>query len=297
VGVLYRTPEENLPYAEKFAKHVNCSLDNLNCLLNLTSEDIINAQGPRAYIIEIPVTTKELLPWCPAIDGKIIPDQPITLMQEGKLNKNVTIAFGTNQNETDSFIPDIEVTSLMYKEFVQLIYTNYSEEVLAMYPPNGRQSRSVFTLMTTDYTFTCPTRASARYFQENGAKTFLYQFLYPPPNDPINGSDQCKGQVCHGSELPFVFHSWSFINATANSDEINLSWSIIQYWNDIITNRNLGGSSVSGSGNSKLAAPNPSWPAYNSTINASLDLNVPVSVITNYRSQYCDFWDSIGYIF
>ena len=46
-----------------------------------------------------------------------------------------------------------------------------------------------------------------------------------------------------------------------------------------------------------VAAQNPSWPAYNSTINASLDLNVPVSVITNYRSQYCDFWDSIGYIF
>jgi carboxylesterase type B len=67
----------------------------------------------RAYIVDLPVTSKELLPWCPAIDGKVIPDQPLTLMQEGRLNKNITIAFGTNQNETDSFIPDIEITSLV----------------------------------------------------------------------------------------------------------------------------------------------------------------------------------------
>ena len=54
----------------------------------------------------------------------------------------------------------------MYKEFVKAIYTNYSDEVIAEYPPNGRHSRSVFTLMTTDYVFTCPTRAAARYFQQ-----------------------------------------------------------------------------------------------------------------------------------
>ena len=133
--------------------------------------------------------------------------------------------------------------------------------------------------LSRDFFMTCSTRAAARALSNQGVPTYLYLFLYPPVLDPMNDSSYCKGEVCHGAELGFVFHSSAFAGFPfANEAEVNLSWNVLQYWSSFAHSSPL---------------KNPiTWPRYSSTSDEALALNIPIATVTNYSSPQCDFWDS-----
>lgn len=141
VGLNYRTPEENYPYSQKLSNLLNCNFNNVTCLRSKTWEEIINYQV-RDYMINIPVTTTEFLPFCPIIDGIIIPKQPMDLFREGTVNSNIdSIIFGVNRNETLAFMPFIfPMDAFLYKNVIRAIFVENSTKVLNEYPAYRNQS-------------------------------------------------------------------------------------------------------------------------------------------------------------
>ena len=104
----------------------------------------------------------------------------------------------------------------------------------------------------------------------------------------------CVGVVCHGSELPFVFSVWSFIDEQGKdveyyptSSELALATDISDAWSNFMNSHNPN------TGLSTLT-----FPEYKAIEDKLIILDIPGSEIQqNVRSSYCDFWDSVGYFF
>ena len=97
----------------------------------------------------------------------------------------------------------------------------------------------------------------------------------------------CVGHVCHGSELPFVFHTAApFFNFTAGEEQ--LSRQIVTYWTNLAR---------TGNPNTGLNTPTLSWPQYqnNNGLYPNIKLTIPLAVENNFDASYCDFWDTLGY--
>jgi len=92
--------------------------------------------------------------------------------------------------------------------------------------------------------------------------------------------------VCHGIELPFVFHNIApFYNYTKQEDI--LSQDMITYWSNF---------AKSGNPNNPIT-PKLVWPSYTISSRPNLKLDYPLSIVSGYQQKYCNFWDSIGYNF
>jgi carboxylesterase type B len=92
--------------------------------------------------------------------------------------------------------------------------------------------------------------------------------------------------VCHGIELPFVFHSVKpFYNFSAGEDD--LSKRMVTYWTNFAKTANP---------NSPVSVQ-PTWPLYSQAVDQSMELTVPPTVQSGLRASYCNFWDSLGYSF
>ena len=82
-AILYRTPDQNIPYAEKFAEKVNCTYLDMECLRNVPFQEIEKVTGVQSYVITFPVKSTEILPWAPVVDGSFLPSQPLSLFSSG----------------------------------------------------------------------------------------------------------------------------------------------------------------------------------------------------------------------
>jgi carboxylesterase type B len=97
--------------------------------------------------------------------------------------------------------------------------------------------------------------------------------------------------VCHGSELPFVFHVFDdgvslYYEPTA--DELQLSEDMANYWTNFVTNSDP---------NKGLATP-AKFPLYLGSQDTILEMNEPGTVQeSNFRDSYCDMWDRMGYFY
>jgi carboxylesterase type B len=104
----------------------------------------------------------------------------------------------------------------------------------------------------------------------------------------------CVGVVCHGSELPFVFSVWSFIDEQGKdveyyptSSELTLATDMSDAWSNFMNSHNP---------NTGLSTF--TFPEYKASEDKLIVLDIPGSEIQqNVRSSYCDFWDSVGYFF
>lgn len=88
--------------------------------------------------------------------------------------------------------------------------------------------------------FVCPTRYGALGASRYSPDVYLYQFLHHPYNDAENHSPQCASPdaVCHGAELPFVFHSAVEAGGAWGPGEEQLSWQLMAYWKSVAITRN-----------------------------------------------------------
>lgn len=113
--------------------------------------------------------------------------------------------------------------------------------------------------------------------------------------------------MCHGIELPFVFHSvkpfynftpaeddlskyeyrpsWVFLTQTCGPHAHSMFRRMAAYWTNF---------AKSGNPNHPRAVT-PTWPAYHPLADASMEFVTPPKVQTGLRASYCDFWDRLGY--
>ncbi|EFA75987.1 putative cholinesterase [Heterostelium album PN500] len=289
-----KTYDQMISLAEAFSKDLGCKIDDLNCMLGKTGEEIFIASNNTMNKVNILHPLFSFLPWTPVIDGALIPDQPLALIEKGQFNK-VPVMLGTVFDEGLIFIASVatQISALEYNGALLDIFGRYAPQVHSHYKSSFNSSTGnyldLMSLIGTDFVFQCPTRKVAVSLTAAGiSDVYQYQFQHVSSFDAYtpNGFPMCKTHVCHGMELPYVFdsvRSTGQFNFTA--EEQILSDQMVDYWTNFAKNSNPN------IGNT----PTIQWPAYTQSNDITLVLQTPISVESGLKKEFCDFWDSIGY--
>ncbi|KAF2068395.1 hypothetical protein CYY_010279 [Polysphondylium violaceum] len=276
--------------AGKFAKALGCDVNDLNCYYAKTADEIVIAQNSSENYFDVFAPILTFLPWTPIVDGQLITDQPLALMEKGQFHK-VPVILGTVHNEALIFVASI-AENISKLEFIGGLIDIFGiSNELKIYKLYENQMNSTNYLNTlsaigTDYIFVCPTRNAASHLSNSGVDVFLYQFQHITSFNVYAGQfAQCADAVCHGLELPYVFDTASQDGYTFTAAEQQLSLQLMNYWTNF---------AKSGNPNQGLPVPTQ-WSTYNSNTDEMLIFQTPPFIQSGYLSTYCNYWDSIGY--
>ena len=208
----------------------------------------------------------------PVVDGTVIPDQPRALADADKFAK-VPYILGSNFEEGRLFLLGAKAitTDAEYMAALGRLVGAASATVAATYPTSNFPSpQDALVRVWGDYRLGCPTYESAARFANHGAAVRMYHFSRTTPGlEPLGPT--------HGTEMPYVFGTLS----KPGSDDSALSDTMQGYWTRF---------AKAGDPNGESALD---WPAFDSTGDKSMGLDVPVTVLTGYRRKECDMWATI----
>ena len=220
--------------------------------------------------------------------------EPLDTIRDGYFGKKPLI-IGTTTEETRPFIYEgfrKPVSPLKYSALLSLLNPPSAADILTLYPPTAESDeRYHMQVPATDFVFTCCTRNYSRNAaSRNGDNVWYYVFdhswSFP---DAWANLTFCRGHVCHGAELPFVFQTASLYNYSMTTDEVSLSDLMIKYWTNFAKSHDPNvGENV-----------DLKWPTYSEEHKwAYLHFSALSNVyFGDYRQSFCDFWDRIGYSF
>jgi para-nitrobenzyl esterase len=214
----------------------------------------------------------------PIVDGDLIPDQPRTLYDSGRIAK-VPYLLGSNTDEgtlfTTSVVADQEqLTAALTKAFGDL-----AQSVADLYPvsefadamPNPFQA--VLARATGDRVLVCSTYDVALRASKTAPAVYLYNFDIPV--EPSLTSGTFLGAT-HGSELTYVFGT----DPTLSPQNKLASDRIQRYWTNF----------------AKIGNPNSesdaAWPKFSAGANARLNLALEATIVNDFRAKQCEFWRS-----
>jgi len=169
-------------------------------------------------------------------------------------------------------------TAADYDAAMTAQYPAYAAQLLAHYPASSFGTpRQTMIRVTTDISWTCPTRRMLRALAANQTQpVYRYFFTWQAP-----GATGAIIGAAHALELPFVFHSFSAIagyvpdaTATALSDAIEGYWSRF----------------AAGDPNGAGAVP---WPRYDAATDPALELGPTIAPLTPVRAADCDFLETL----
>ena len=292
ISLPFKTTIEALFLGDQLATKVGCIVNDMECLYKKTADEITQAQ---ADIRSSPSSLRLLEffePWGPYVDGKIVPYQPLEAMAKG-LIKDMPILIGTCTEETRIYVYEAWNKSMplsTYGEALLLTFPQDIVQVITRYPPtNLTDERDNLVTAATDFVFTCCTRNYTRGIPSNNTNVFKYVFDQAFSFDGWGANFSfCRGHVCHGSEIPYVFQSATLGNMTFTPAEQKMSDAIVTYWSNFVK---------TGNPNKGSKVPPLDWPVYSkSTGSKFLRITTPANIAeTSYRDEFCNFWDSQGY--
>lgn len=223
--------------------------------------------------------------WGPIIDGKVLTDQPLKVVQSGTWNKAPVIA-GTNKDEGSMFVAAAKMslaTETQYKALVTATFGALAGQVLAQYPVSNYSgktsalwsaSAAALSDLLTDVAFVCPTRETARAVTSGNQEAYLYHFTVTPSVLPTS----YLGSI-HGAEIAFVFGN---LTAAYTPQEKTLSQLMATFWTQF--------SAFSTPGK----AGNVVWPKYDTTNDMHLELSAAPKSVAGLKKTRCDFWKSLA---
>lgn len=279
----------------RFAQILGCTVDDLDCLRAQNTSAIVAAQAEAIQIYPLhPLNA--FMPWQPMVDGQLIPMQPMDAIRTGNYQK-VPFITGTVDNEAVMFIYSAFVDPVPYADFlalIGLIFGPVAPQVLNEYPvPNDQKNdtRPIISEIGTAYIFHCPVRNVSRMISNDSVDTYFYHFnhYFTNFNPWLPGYPECTTEVCHGSELPYIFNSAEighrYTGYVWSSQEATLANLISTYWGNFATSFNP----------NTPKSTSLQWPLYYASSDQDLDFATPSSVETGYLKSQCDFWDTLGY--
>ena len=138
----------------------------------------------------------------------------------------------------------------------------------------------------------CASEQFASRASTSGAAAWVYQFQHLFSDSFLFAKfglpTICVTEVCHGSELPFVFDNdlHAALNTSFTPEEDILATQMGTYWCNFAK-----------TGNPNVGTPGavslPTWPAWNDTSRLNLALNT--TILVESSEALCSFWDEIGY--
>lgn len=298
----FHTRESATTNANDIFEYLGCADNDVECMRAQSVDDILDAQD-HAVKLDLQNLLINFLPFAPLVDpAGEIPAQPFTAMADGAFEP-VPLLMGSMYDEGQLFVYELFPKPIREKEYyaiVDLVFGAQSSKTIKEYYPfdlvSTGDGRDVFNVLATDLLFYCPLRNATRGFESSqqaaAQQTFIYRFKHVISFDCWGENYTfCVGEVCHGSELPFVFNV--FTDGAENTyyptdDEVALADDLGKAWSNFIAN---------GNPNTGFAVPR-AYPIYEPVTDALIVLDKPDSdTQTHVRSKYCDMWDSIGYFY
>lgn len=286
--VPYKTLKDASRLGATFSDLVGCGWfwqNHAKCLRGKKVEDLLKAENSVWLTLG---GLQNLMAWAPAVDGELITGQPLAAAAAGKLA--VPMVLGTNTDEGILFAP-ARLSPLEYDLLLpRIVGKSHARKVrdTAPYTCSQGDCAAQMAQVVTDYLFTCPNRQLAVKAAAAGAKPPVYVYYFTQvsnfnfwPNVP-----QCAGKVCHGDELPYVFHTPQGVcpQDAFTPQEDTLSKAMVGYWASF-------GASQDPTDGGRLK-----WPAF-APDKAYLILNEQLKTADDplAKDANCELWDSIGY--
>lgn len=317
-GMLYKNMTGARVYGSDFCQVLQCQNSNQHCdsacLRSKSPQDITFAwqntsDNVWVYVLaNLKHLTDGFLDYAPVIDGNLIPSEVIPLLENGKYATNIPLLVGINTNEGATFIYEMDkpISMLDFYLAIDVVFGSDSTKINHYYSQmNYTDGRQAFSQWMTDFWFTCASQKFVTATRKAGTNAYFYRY-----NHVISQADVfqqfglpsiCASEVCHASELPFVFHLMEVhdpnLNLTLTAQEYALSQTIIQYWTNFAKFGNP-------NGNSSLSSPLTSSPSSATIMNWPIwDVNTRSMMVLDENQfidetvQLCTFWDQIGYNF
>ena len=288
LGVPYKTLEDSRSISKKFTHDLGCPNDDIKCVRDKLPEVILDTQGQRNLIWPAVLHgIMDLLVWAPVIDGRVVSDQPIKAISQGKTG--VPIIIGTNRDEgllfielTKKALGKKSFSAIDYRVMVDFMIRDHEirKKIYRIYPPVEGDNTQVIAKVITDYVFVCPSRYTAKNFSP---KTWSYAFNHVSSFNIWPKTPACAAAVCHASELPFVFHTPRARGYEFKPNEAELSDFMIDSWTGFAKD-------LTPVSDTKI------WPPF-STGSESLVFTAPHNETKTTRAQdaNCALWDETGY--
>lgn len=303
LGLPFHERESATQNANDVFAYLGCAVNDVACMKTKSVDEVLDAQD-NAVKLNLQNLFINFLPFAPLVEpGGEIPVQPLVGLQNGAFD-SMNIMSGTVLDEGQLFVYELFTKPLgkvAYEAMIPVVFgLKNTPEILRAYPAdyieNNTDAREVLNVLATDLLFYCPMRNATRGYQtamgETAKPVYFYRFDHVISFDCWGpGYEFCVGEVCHGSELPFVFDVFNdgvdlYYQPTA--DEEQLTVDLDDAWTNFITNGNP----------NKGLAVKKYYPEYAKAKDAMIVLDEPTtSVMSHEREKYCDMWDRLGFFY
>ncbi len=272
------------------AKTVGCGdpATAVECLRALDAKELMEkTPGSIGLTSDFDMTGKFL--YSPAVDGRLLPENPLALFEKGEFNTDVALMLGNNTDEAAYFTlkkkfeqpGDYEKTvkndAAKMSELFELPMD--PDEVVNHFPvKNYKDARDAYNSLIRDVAFACPTRQIAKTVSKYQPNTFMYIFGKSPDE---KGPMKDWGAF-HAAELPFVFGNFEFMGIKFSSKKNNrLSNMMIGYWSSFAHNGVPGMKGL------------PEWEPFTERKLNYMKLDVEIEPGTGYSKDTCDYIEPI----
>ncbi|KAK0153465.1 Crystal protein [Merluccius polli] len=293
----FKSRHDALRLGKAFSREANCSVSDIVCLLALSPQDVLTAQMKTSSKVVNPFRFLEVFEtWGPFLDGQLITEQTLTAFLRGHWQTDKSLLLGTTAEEGVIFVNGVftkPVSAVECTVYTTAIFKQHALKVLHKYLPLYQDSdrRGMLAQIVTDYIFLCPARRAARAAPEGRVWMYVFDHVASDPR-VWSGVTSCYRHVCHGAELPFLFHSASVANFTMTTGETLLSDRMLCYWGAFAR---AGDPSPAPRLQTPFcrAARAPAWPRYDAR-RLLMNLTTPSHAHAGSRDAICDFWDRLG---
>ena len=219
-----------------------------------------------------------LLRLAPVVDGWVIPDDPMTLLADGR-EHDVPLIVGANRDEGTMFTMVARLPRSI-DELTAKLKENLGETHAAtigpLYPATSvPQVRRAVTDFVGDFIFVAPARFVARQASGDAAPVYLYHFAHPP----AGGSGKMLG-AHHAAEVPYVLDNIELGGPDPPAVDRELRDALVAYWLQFAATGNPNRDGL------------VEWPAYNADSDQSLLVEEKVSVADGLRKAKLDAIDA-----
>ncbi len=268
---------------ERIAEQLGCSdePDPLAALRAIDAEELF--AGARATP-DLLFATAGFRYW-PAIDGWLVPDDPMALFAAGKQH-DVPLLIGSNADEQAARPPTRITDATAYEAWVRRVSRSESHatRVLEAFPASSpdAMAHGVERIMTLSLLVT-PPRIFARAMEKVPSRCYLYHFTRVPPGARGVGA-------YHALEIPYVFNNLATSRIARlpgktgeyfEAKDLELSAAISSYWVQF---------AATGDPNRESS---PTWPAYETETDHHLELGDEIKVGQGLHRELIDLFTEI----
>jgi len=209
----------------------------------------------------------------PLVDGWVIPDEAMTLFEQGRQNAVPTLV-GANADEGTMFgmAGKLPKQPEEFSAALEKGFGTFAARLRELYPPaNARHS---VTDLIGDFRFVAPARFVARQMQRTGSPAYLYHFAHPTP-----GAIGKMLGAHHGAEIAYALDTIRLGKDLTPIDE-QINEALAGYWVQFAATGNPNRSGL------------PDWPAYDAAGDRCLLIKDKIETAEGLRKAKLDAIDA-----